>query len=214
MNPARIYSFIPCRFYRFLEIFRLLKTDSTKFNVKRKRFVGAFAAIFLQKKMAWHGLGNVNSLLQQMQDIEVSLSNLMMETVLKMQTLMSTKVFLVLEDPTTKSRRYCGNKELISAYERSNFKASASSSTNGDGGEKEQDLEVRLDPNVDLLTTRPVGRKRRANADGDGRMASIDDNRTPSPPKRITRGSEEGDESLLDEEGDEDGYNVMVISII
>ena len=155
--------------------------------------------------MAWHGLGNVNSLLQQMQDIEVSLSNLMMETVLKMQTLMSTKVFLVLEDPATKSRRYCGNKELISAYERSNFKASASSSTNGDGGEKEQDLEVRLDPNVDLLTTRPVGRKRRANAD---------DNRTPSPPKRITRGSEEGDESLLDEEGDEDGYNVMVISII
>ena len=104
--------------------------------------------------MAWKGIGNVHSLLSQLQEIEYALSNLMIETILKIQTLTETKVFLLLENSNTKSRRYCGNKEMIENFEKSNFPLAPNC----------VDLEVRLDPKANILTERRRGnRKRRMN---------------------------------------------------
>ena len=101
--------------------------------------------------MAWKGIGNVHSLLSQLQEIEYALSNLMIETILKIQTLTETKVFMLLENSNTKSRRYCGNKEMIENFEKSNFPLAPDC----------VDLEVRLDPKANILTERRRGNRKR-----------------------------------------------------
>ena len=105
--------------------------------------------------MAWRGVGNVDSLLTQLQEFEESMTNLMLETILKMQTLTETRVFMLLEHPGTKFRRFCGHKELVGQYENGNLCKTDEGSA----------AEVRLDPDVELLMTRKRGKKRvRANA--------------------------------------------------
>jgi len=60
---------------------------------------------------------NLLSLLNHLHLMENSLTNFMLETVIKLQSLTSEKVFLMLESPQCQRRRYCGSKELIDAFE-------------------------------------------------------------------------------------------------
>ena len=68
-----------------------------------------------KNKMAWKKKDNMLSVLTQLKEMERSLCNFMMETVLKMETLTRTKVFLLLE--SDHYRRYGGSHELVSCFE-------------------------------------------------------------------------------------------------
>merc|ERR1719374_261578 len=70
---------------------------------------------------------NLLSLLNQLQLMENSLTNFMLETILKIQTLTETKVFLLLESSggADSVRRFCGTSDLVESFEngRLNFRS-------------------------------------------------------------------------------------------
>ena len=76
-------------------------------------------------------------LLNQLQGVEETLTNLIIETVLKLQSLTETKVFLLLEASGGKKRRFCGAPELIDSFKREELSYAV-----------ETDFQVALDPNV------------------------------------------------------------------
>jgi len=57
------------------------------------------------------------TLLTQLQTMESSLVEFMLETILKLNTLTEAKVFFLVET-STRRRRYCGNRELTDLYEK------------------------------------------------------------------------------------------------
>ena len=88
---------------------------------------------------------NLLSLLNQLQLMENSLTNFMLETILKIQSLTETKVFLLLESPASGDggRRYCGTPDLVDSFER------------GQLASKTQDVEVSLDASINSLVEKP-----------------------------------------------------------
>jgi len=101
---------------------------------------------------------NLLSLLNQLQLMENSLTNFMLETILKIQSLTETKVFLLLESPggSDGGRRYCGTRDLVELFE------------NGRLASRTADLEVSLDPSIHSLveknrlqTDEPTGERQR-----------------------------------------------------
>ena len=110
--------------------------------------------------MAWSGNGNVDSLWIHLQDMEKSLINLMLESILKLESMTTAKVFLLLETPSTKIRKYCGTQELVDRYEKGYLSF--------DVDQRQKNFEVLLDPNVYLLRERQR-RKRRLEEDFDQR---------------------------------------------
>lgn len=86
---------------------------------------------------------NLLPLLNQLQYMENTLTNLMLETILKLQSLTDVKVFLLID--SNQKRRYCGSKELTDVFE---------------GGEglicsRSADIAVRLDTAVKSLVESP-----------------------------------------------------------
>jgi len=81
---------------------------------------------------------NLLSLLNQLQLMENSLTNFMLETILKIQTLTETKVFLLLESSggADSVRRFCGTSDLVESFE------------NGRLHFRSTDVEVTLDPSI------------------------------------------------------------------
>jgi len=129
---------------------------------------------------------NLLSLLNQLQLMENSLTNFMLETILKIQTLTETKVFLLLENSGDGARRFCGTSDLVQTF------------VNGQFHLRPSDIEVILDPSIgSTLVEKPrfaaesssssetmAGKKRRVNAvDGVGGAADVSDNGVP-PVKR------------------------------
>lgn len=82
---------------------------------------------------------NLLPLLNQLQLMEITLTNFMLETVLKLQSLTDMKVFLLIESP--QKRRYCGSKNLMDA-----FQSEKGLLCSGD-----TDIAVRLDPTANAL---------------------------------------------------------------
>jgi len=83
---------------------------------------------------------NLISLLNQLQTMESTVTDFLMETVLRFQTLTNSKVFLLIESGgKDRQRRYCGAQELVDEYvqERPSHKSTNSF--------------VQLDPNVNVL---------------------------------------------------------------
>ena len=68
--------------------------------------------------------------------MENSLTNFMLETILKIQTLTETKVFLLLESSGDGARRFCGTSDLVHSFE------------NGALHPRPSDVEVTLDPAI------------------------------------------------------------------
>ena len=101
----------------------------------------------------------MDSLVAQLLELESSLTTLVLETVLKVQTLTETKMFLLLENPEDKSRRYCGDNGLVKQFRKSNF---------GRAG-KGENIQLALDPKVNLIVEkRREGTKRKQNGGGAG----------------------------------------------
>ena len=97
---------------------------------------------------------NLFSLLNQLQVMETSLTNFMIETVLRLRTLTETKVFLLVETAgSERKRRYCGAAELVDSYERGGLAG------------RVEDSRVELDATVNTLIDRP-SRKRCYNVVG------------------------------------------------
>ena len=95
--------------------------------------------------MAWCGSGKESYLLNRLQDVEQSLANFMFETILKMETMTTTKVFLLLENPG--GAKYGGTSDLVARFE--------------DGLLRQDDRNnvlVQLDPSLHLLKeqTKPL----------------------------------------------------------
>ena len=88
---------------------------------------------------------NLLSLLNQLQLMENSLTNFMLETILKLQSLTETKVFLLLESPgsSENGRRYCGTPDLVEAFEK------------GQLASMTRDVSVSLDQSVNSLVENP-----------------------------------------------------------
>ena len=100
----------------------------------------------------------MDALVTQLLELESSLTTLVLETVLKIQTLTETKMFLLLENPADKSRRYCGDNSLVKQFRKSNF---------GRSGVGES-VQLGLDPKVNILAEkRRDGMKRKLNDGGD-----------------------------------------------
>ena len=57
-------------------------------------------------------------LLNQLQSMETALTDFMMESVLRLQTLTEARVFLLIENSSDRKRRYCGSTELVDLFER------------------------------------------------------------------------------------------------
>ena len=97
---------------------------------------------------------NLLSLLNHLHLMENSLTNFMLETVLKLQSLTSEKVFLLLESPQSQRRRYCGSKELIDAFE-------------GDKGLVHEpfDIAVELDSNTGSLIEKKTAKRKKHGAE-------------------------------------------------
>ena len=79
-------------------------------------------------------------LLNQLQGVEETLTNFIVETVLKLQSLTETKVFLLLDASGGKKRRFCGAPELINSFKRQELSYAA-----------QTDVQVALDPNASSL---------------------------------------------------------------
>jgi len=81
---------------------------------------------------------NLLSLLNQLQVMENSLTNFMLETILKIQSLTETRVFLLLETQggNDVGRRYCGTRELVDIFEKGRLTLKA------------DDVEVTLDSSI------------------------------------------------------------------
>ena len=104
---------------------------------------------------------NLLSLLNQLQLMENSLTNFMLETILKIQSLTETKVFLLLESSGSGSdsvRRFCGTPDLVDSFENGRLRF------------KPTDVEVTLDPAVNssivekprfVISEAPQGRRKR-----------------------------------------------------
>ena len=122
--------------------------------------------------MAWSGDGRMPAVMKQLLEIERSLNNFMLETVLKLQTLTQTKVFLLLE--SKHYRRYCGNPEMVLCFENSDFQLDAKAN--------QIDIEVTLDPAANTLRENLRKKRRR----GHYRVGSALENEVVgvSPPKR------------------------------
>jgi len=93
---------------------------------------------------------NLISLLSQLQMMEATVTDFLMETVLRFQTLIDAKVFLMVERVGMEpKRRYCGSRDLIHHFEV--------------GGLCHQptDLEVELEANARILVDRPRNKRRR-----------------------------------------------------
>ena len=108
--------------------------------------------------------------MKQLLEIERSLNNFMLETVLKLQTLTQTKVFLLLE--SKHYRRYCGNPEMVLCFENSDFQLDAKGN--------QIDIEVTLDPAANTLRENLRKKRRR----GHYRVGSVLENEGVTPPKR------------------------------
>ena len=78
--------------------------------------------------------------------MENSLTNFMLETILKIQSLTETKVFLLLESPgcSDGGRRYCGTRDLVELFESAQLAS------------KTADVEVSLDPSINTLVEKTV----------------------------------------------------------
>ena len=104
--------------------------------------------------MAWGGKEvRMRCVMNQLLEMERSLNNFMLETVLKLQTLTQTKVFLLLE--SKHYRRYGGSPEMVARFEESDFLPA----------EREDQIcvEVELESDDILRETRKdQGRKRRS----------------------------------------------------
>ena len=82
--------------------------------------------------------------------MEETLTNFMMETILKLQSLTEVKVFLLLEHPKRQKRRYCGSKTLIDQFE---------TCQTGLSYQKTSDVFVELDPKPVTLVERVASRE-------------------------------------------------------
>ena len=81
---------------------------------------------------------NLLPLLDQLQTMENTLSNFILETVLKLHSLTDMKVFFIVD--SNQQRRYCGSKELTDVFERQGLICSQST-----------DICVRLDSTANSL---------------------------------------------------------------
>jgi len=81
---------------------------------------------------------NLLPLLNQLQLMESTLTNFMLETILKLQSLTDVKVFLLIE--TSQKRRYCGSKDMTDAFESRGLMCSS-----------DTDIAITLDPTASAL---------------------------------------------------------------
>ena len=88
---------------------------------------------------------NLLPLLDQLQLMENSLTNFMFETILKLQCLTDSKVFLLLE--TSEKRRYCGSTELVDSFQQQGLTCDTA------------DVQIELDSGANVLIEKP-SRKR------------------------------------------------------
>ena len=93
--------------------FTLTLSDTTKTNPE-KSVTGLTKP---QKTMSSDGHHSLLPLLTQLQVMEDTITNFMIETILKLQSLTDVKVFLLLDYPQRQKRRYCGSKETMEAFE-------------------------------------------------------------------------------------------------
>jgi len=131
--------------------------------------------------MAWGGKEvRMRCVMNQLLEMERSLNNFMLETVLKLQTLTQTKVFLLLE--SKHYRRYGGSPEMVARFEESDFLPA----------EREDQICVEVELETDDIlreTRKDQGRKRRSksgNEENADRIPIVDRtlNGDSTPPKK------------------------------
>ena len=140
---------------------------------------------------------NLMSLLNQLQMMESTVTDFMMETILRFQRLTDAKVFLLVErNGIEPKRRYCGSQELLRHY--------------GNGGLTQQsnDHLVELDSSVEVLVDRRSNKRTldREFATNLGMWSTSTDNPDATPAKRNhveTSGNERSNLSSSNGEGDQ-----------
>jgi len=86
---------------------------------------------------------NLLPLLSQLQCMENTITNFMLETILKLQSLTDVKVFLLID--SGQKRRYCGSKNLMDTFE----------SKKGLFCSSDTDIAIHLDPTANALIESP-----------------------------------------------------------
>lgn len=140
--------------------------------------------------MAWSGDGRMRCVMNQLLEMERSLNNFMLETVLKLETLTQTKVFLLLE--SKHYRRYGGSPELVACFEESNFLLN----------EKDEQISVEVQlETADILHETRRG-KRKPSKDNDDHSTKKD-----SSPSKKSRSDDDDDDDDRNESRTLNGNN-------